>query len=60
MALITESAILSCKEWCEREEIGDEGARDLTEEGLQGLPSPGPGRVVKASHWSKSNQIAAC
>lgn len=37
MALITVSAILSCKEWWERKEIDDEGARGLTEEDLKGL-----------------------
>lgn len=36
MALITVSAMLSCKEWCKRKEIGDKGAGDLTE-GLKGL-----------------------
>lgn len=39
MAEITVSGILSCKEWWERMEIGDDGARDLTEEGLKGLRS---------------------
>lgn len=37
MAEITVSGILSCKEWWERTEIGDDGARDVTEEGLKGL-----------------------
>lgn len=35
MALITVSGMLSCEQWWERKETGDEGARDLKELGSE-------------------------
>lgn len=35
MALITVSGMLSCEQWWERKETGDEGARDLMELGSE-------------------------
>lgn len=37
MALITVSGMLSCEQWWERKETGDEGAGDLMEEGQKRL-----------------------